>query len=361
MAELNKDKVYNTNIAKLDDLITPEEMRKKYPASDETTNFIIKSRNEIRDILDGKDKRILAVIGPCSIHDKDLALDYAKKLKQLADEVKETILIVMRVYFEKPRTVTGWKGMINDPHINGTFDMTTGLERARELLRNINDMGLPCATEMLDPLVPQYIADLISWAAIGARTTESQTHREMASGLSMPVGFKNATNGDFMVAVNAIESSKNPHSFIGVNQADGKICIFHTAGNDDCHIVLRGGSNGPNYSKQHVEEVKQALAKANAKSGINTKIIIDCNHANSGKDPYKQPEILEEITKQRQAGDDSIIGFMIEGNIEGGNQGIPENLAELKYGVSITDKCLDWNGTEKAILKMHNSLMPEKV
>lgn len=341
---MNKE-IFNTNIQKIEALSTPQSLRESMATSEAASNLVVEARNTIRDIVWGRDKRLVAIVGPCSIHCTEQAIDYAKKLKELRKEVEDQIYIVMRVYFEKPRTVLGWKGLIYDPHLDDSFDMLTGLQKARKLLLDINEIGVPCATEMLDPLVPQYISDLVSWTAIGARTTESQTHRQMASGLSMPVGFKNGTNGDFDVAINAAKASRLQQSFMGINQDEGKICIFHTKGNPDTHLILRGGTDGPNYKPEYVERATLAIEKA----GINCGIMIDCNHANSGKDPYKQPAVLESIVEQKLAGNDLLMGFMVESHIKGGNQKIPQNLSELEYGVSITDACLDWDATEKMI------------
>ena len=339
------EKTFNVNIEKIESIPTPLALKEEIKITDKIADHILDSRRQIEEIINGNDKRLLAIVGPCSIHDTDLALDYAKKLNELRKSVEKEILVVMRVYFEKPRTILGWKGLISDPHLDDSFDTTTGIKKARKLLLDINEMGLACATELLDPVIPQYISDLISWAAIGARTTESQTHRQMASGLSMPVGFKNGTNGDLAIAINAVEASFSPQSFIGINQEKGQVSIFHTKGNPYAHLVLRGGSSGPNYSSEHVEAAEKKLKKA----GIETGILIDCNHANSGKDPFKQPAVLEDILSQKANGNKSIIGFMVESNIEAGNQPIPKDLSELKYGVSITDKCIDWAATEKML------------
>lgn len=336
---------YNTNVEKIEALPTPAALMEAIPLSEESADLVLSSREIVQNIIQGTDKRLLAVIGPCSIHSPELAFDYAQRLKKLHDEVKDKIYIVMRVYFEKPRTVLGWKGLINDPHLDGTFDVVNGLGKARQILSTITEMGLPTATEMLDPVTPQYLADFITWSAIGARTTESQTHRQMASGLSMPVGLKNGTTGDLIVAINAIQSCSQPQQFLGVNNTEGKICVFHTKGNKDAHIVLRGGTTGPNYSREHITKTERELEAA----GIDTGIVIDCNHANSGKDPYEQPAILENIVQQKLDGNKSIVGFMIESHIKGGNQAIPNDLSKLEYGVSITDKCLDWEATEAAV------------
>lgn len=350
------DRTFNLNITRIDELPTPLEMKRQLPLTDQACKTVIESRKITEDIIHGNDKRLLAIVGPCSIHDTDAALDYAKKLNELRKEVEDEILIVMRVYFEKPRTTIGWKGLINDPHLDGTYDVVTGLKRARKLMLDILDLGMPCATEMLDPVTPQYTSDLITWAAIGARTTESQTHREMTSGLSMPVGFKNGTNGDLTVATNAIQSCLHSQSFLGINQSGGKVSVFHTNGNKNAHIVLRGGSNGPNYSGVHIKDTEAQLSEV----GIETGIMVDCSHANSSKDHNKQPIVLEEITSQKLNGNKSIIGFMIESNIHAGNQPIPKNLADLKYGVSITDKCIDIETTEVIIREAASKLRAHK-
>lgn len=338
-----REELFNKNISKVEGLSSPQALSEALPISEKIAETVVLARRTVNDIISFKDKRLLAIVGPCSIHNTDQALDYAEKLVKLRAAVQDQIYIVMRVYFEKPRTILGWKGLIYDPHLDGSFDMLTGLHKARKLLLKINELGLPCATEMLDPLVPQFIADLISWSAIGARTTESQTHRQMASGLSMPVGFKNATNGDLMVAANAARAAMFPQSFIGIDQAEGKIHIFHTKGNPCTHLVLRGGSDGPNYSAEHVAKAEKTLED----SGVKTGIMIDCNHANSDKDPYKQPIVLEDIVKQKLNANKSIIGFMVESHIKGGNQPIPQDLDQLQYGVSITDACIDFEATEK--------------
>ncbi|MBD3640170.1 MAG: 3-deoxy-7-phosphoheptulonate synthase, partial [Marinobacter sp.] len=295
--------------------------------------------------------RLFVVVGPCSIHDVEAARDYAQRLKKLADEVSDTILIVMRVYFEKPRTTVGWKGLINDPHLNDTFDIEQGLHIGRRLLLDINELGLPAATEALDPISPQYLQDTIAWSAIGARTTESQTHREMSSGLSMAIGFKNGTDGSLDVAVNAMKSVSHPHSFLGIDQ-QGKVAIIRTKGNNYGHVVLRGGGGKPNYDSVSVALCEQALVKA----GLRKSIMVDCSHANSSKDPAIQPLVLQDISHQILEGNTSIQGLMVESNINWGNQSIPEDLADLKYGVSVTDACIDWPTTEKAIREMRDKL-----
>jgi 3-deoxy-7-phosphoheptulonate synthase len=293
----------------------------------------------------------MVVVGPCSIHDTDAAIDYAKKLKELADKVSDTLYIVMRVYFEKPRTAIGWKGLINDPYLDDSFKIEDGLRKGRKLLLDIADLGLPTSSEALDPISPQYLQDIIVWSAIGARTTESQTHREMSSGLSSSVGFKNGTDGGLMVAVNAMQSVSSPHRFLGIN-GEGQVSVVTTKGNPYAHVVLRGGSAGPNYDSVHVALCEQALEKG----GVSQNIMIDCSHANSSKDHNVQPLVLKDITRQVLEGNKSIIGAMLESNIFGGNQSIPKDLSELKYGVSVTDACMDWGTTEQALLEMADKL-----
>jgi 3-deoxy-7-phosphoheptulonate synthase len=351
-----KKELFNKHIKNIEALPVPISLHDAIPISEQAAATIVEAREDVRKIVNLKDNRLLAIVGPCSIHDSKQAIEYAEKLKKLRDEVKDQIYVVMRVYFEKPRTILGWKGLIYDPYIDDSFDMLTGLQKARTLLRDINEMGVPCATEMLDPLVPQFMADLVSWTAIGARTTESQTHRQMASGLSMPVGFKNSTNGDFAVAINAAKAAQGPQSFLGINQEEGRVCIFHTEGNADTHLILRGGSDGPNYASEYVTAAEAVLEKA----GLSKAIMIDCNHANSGKDPYKQPEVLEDIIQQKLEGNKSIIGFMIESHLNGGNQKIPKDLSELKHGVSITDACIDFENTEKMLKSAAQALREAK-
>ncbi|MCK7548523.1 3-deoxy-7-phosphoheptulonate synthase [Marinobacter koreensis] len=344
-------KLEDLNVASTETLITPEALKSEMPLSDQAAETVANSRQAIYDIMDGKDHRLFVVVGPCSIHDVDAARDYAKRLKALADEVSDTLLIVMRVYFEKPRTTVGWKGLINDPHLNDTFDIEQGLHIGRRLLLDINEMGLPAATEALDPISPQYLQDTIAWSAIGARTTESQTHREMSSGLSMAIGFKNGTDGSLDVAVNAMKSVSHPHSFLGIDQK-GQVAIIRTKGNNYGHAVLRGGGGKPNYDSVSVALCEQALEKA----GLRKSIMVDCSHANSNKDPGIQPLVMQDITHQILEGNQSIQGLMVESNINWGNQSIPEKLEDLKYGVSITDACIDWPTTEKAIREMRDKL-----
>ena len=337
---MSSETVENLNVASQQVLITPEQLKAKIPLSEKAEAVISESRQVIQNILDGKDKRVFAVVGPWSIHDIDAAIDYAKRLKTLADSLKDDIYIVMRVYFEKPRTTVDWKGLINDPHLNNSFEIEEGLHIGRQLLLDIAELGLPTSTEALDPISPQYMQDLISWNAIGARTTESQTHREMSSGLSAPVGFKNGTDGGLTVATNALLSVSNPHSFLGINN-QGQVSVIKTTGNQYAHIVLRGGSNGPNYDSVNVKLCEQALQKA----GLSTNIMIDLSHANSSKDHNRQPLVLDDVASQIAEGNTSIVGLMIESNIGPGNQKISDNKDDLIYGVSVTDACIDWPTT----------------
>ena len=324
-------------------LITPQELREELPLSDEGRAYVENARNVISDIIHKKDPRLLVISGPCSVHDVDAAKEYARSLKALHDKYQDSIYIVMRVYFEKPRTTVGWKGLINDPHMDGSFDLETGLRKARELLIYLTELGLPLATEALDPISPQYLAELFSWAAIGARTTESQTHREMASGLSMPVGFKNGTNGSLGVAINALQSASHPHRFMGINR-QGQVALIKTSGNPDGHVILRGGSQ-PNYDAQSVKSCEDALAK----QGLEPGIVIDCSHGNSNKDYRNQPKVAEDVFEQIVAGNKSIIGLMLESHINAGNQSADLPKCELAYGVSVTDACIDLPTTEQLI------------
>ncbi|RVU31105.1 3-deoxy-7-phosphoheptulonate synthase [Neptunomonas marina] len=348
---MTDNRVENLNIESHSVLVTPEGLKQKLPITDSSAAAVMEGRQVIRDILDRKDKRLFVVIGPCSIHDVDAAIEYGKRLKALSEKVNETIYIVMRVYFEKPRTTVGWKGLINDPHLNDSFEIEEGLHKARKLLLDLSEMGLPLATEALDPISPQYMQDLIAWSAIGARTTESQTHREMSSGLSCAVGFKNGTDGGLDVAINALKSVSHPHSFLGINP-DGQVSIIRTKGNQYGHVVLRGGNGKPNYDSVSVALCEQALEKA----GVQPNIMVDCSHANSSKDPALQPLVADNVTNQIIEGNKSIVGLMIESNLAWGNQSIPDNLADLEYGVSVTDACIDWDATEKTLLQMHEKL-----
>jgi 3-deoxy-7-phosphoheptulonate synthase len=343
--------VHNINVDSQDILITPELLKSALPMSDSIHDTLAASRKVIEDILDRQDPRVFVVVGPCSIHDPSAALEYARRLKILADELSDTLYIVMRVYFEKPRTTVGWKGLVNDPHLNDSFRIEEGLHIARKLLLDILEIGLPTSTEALDPISPQYLQDLISWTAIGARTTESQTHREMASGLSSAVGFKNGTDGGLTVATNALHSAAKAHRFLGIN-GQGQVSVFTTRGNAYGHIVLRGGTAGPNYDSMSIKVCEDALAKA----GVSKNIMVDCSHANSSKQPELQPSVVENVANQILEGNTSIIGLMIESNLHAGNQDIPANLDDLKYGVSVTDGCIDWATTEASLRAMRDTL-----
>ena len=344
-------RVEDLNIESNVRLVTPEELKAKMPITEAAAATVMEGRQVIKDILDRKDKRLFVVVGPCSIHDPEAALAYGRKLKALADEVKDSLYLVMRVYFEKPRTTVGWKGLINDPHLNDSFDIEEGLHISRKLLIDLSEMGLPLATEALDPISPQYMQDLISWSAIGARTTESQTHREMSSGLSCAVGFKNGTDGGLDVAVNAMKSVSHPHNFLGIN-GNGEVSMVRTRGNAYGHVVLRGGNGKPNYDSVSVKLCEQALEKAGQQSNI----MVDCSHANSNKDPALQPLVAEDVSNQILEGNKSIVGLMIESNLEWGNQSIPDDLSQLKYGVSVTDACIDWDATETCLRDMADRL-----
>ena len=340
-------KTDDLNISSIAPLITPRQLKSGLPLTGAALGSVAHARQTIYSILDRKDPRLFVVVGPCSIHDVKAAMDYAERLKGLADEVKDTLYLVMRVYFEKPRTSVGWKGLINDPHMDDTFRIEEGLRTGRRLLLDIAALGLPTSTEALDPISPQYLQDIIAWSAIGARTTESQTHREMSSGLSSAVGFKNGTDGGLTVAINAMQSVNSPHRFLGINN-EGQVSIVATKGNRYAHVVLRGGSSGPNYDSVHVSQCEMALKKG----GVSSNIMIDCSHANSNKDPSVQSLVLKDVTHQILEGNQSIIGLMLESNINFGNQSIPKDLSELKYGVSVTDACIDWAETERSIREM---------
>lgn len=343
--------VHNVNVDSQDVLITPEALKSELPMSEAVHDTVVETRQVIQDILDRKDKRLFVVVGPCSIHDPEAAMDYARRLKALADELSDTLYIVMRVYFEKPRTTVGWKGLVNDPYLDDSFKIRDGLRIARGLLLDILELGLPTSTEALDPISPQYLQDLISWTAIGARTTESQTHREMASGLSSPVGFKNGTDGGLTVATNALNSVAKPHRFLGINR-QGQVSVFKTRGNPYGHIVLRGGSGGPNYDSVHIKLCEDALESA----GVPANIMVDCSHANSNKQPELQPLVVDNVGNQILEGNQSIVALMIESNLKAGNQSIPSNLDDLEYGVSVTDGCIDWETTESCLRNMRDKL-----
>jgi len=344
-------KIEDLNVVSQELLITPEQLKQELPLSAAASSVVTEGREAVRNILDRKDNRLMVVVGPCSIHDPEAAIDYAKRLKQLADKVSDTLCIIMRVYFEKPRTTVGWKGLINDPHLNDSFKIQEGLHVGRKLLHDISEIGLPTATEALDPISPQYLQDLICWSAIGARTTESQTHREMASGLSSAVGFKNGTDGSLTVAINALQSVSAPHRFLGINK-DGSVAVIHTRGNQYGHVVLRGGNGKPNYDSVSVAMCESELNK----NGIAPNIMIDCSHANSNKNHELQPLVLENVVNQIIEGNESIVGVMIESNINAGNQSITQDLSQLKYGVSVTDACIDWETTEKSLLATADKL-----
>jgi 3-deoxy-7-phosphoheptulonate synthase len=339
------------NVVETRVLPTPNEFLRTLPKTAAQAEFITRARQEIHNLIFGDDNRLLLIVGPCSIHDLDAGEEYGRRLAALSREVADRILIVMRVYFEKPRTTVGWKGLIMDPRLDGSHDIAEGLRLARTFLRTVLDLGLPTATEMLDPITPQYIADLLCWSAVGARTTESQTHRQMASGLSMPLGFKNRTDGSLQPAINAIRASAQPQTFLGISM-EGTASAIVTRGNANCHIVLRGGSGGPNYSPGHVAEAERLLEKA----GLPKAILVDCSHDNSAKQPERQPEVLRDIVRQIAAGNTSIMGAMIESNLFAGNQPFPQPREQLRPGVSITDPCIDWPTTEAAIREVHASL-----
>jgi 3-deoxy-7-phosphoheptulonate synthase len=339
------------NIIETVRLEPPRSLKQELPMTLQSNRTVVEGRMAVQQILRHEDSRLLVVVGPCSIHDVQGALEYAEKLVRLREELSDRLYIIMRVYFEKPRTTIGWKGLINDPYLDGTYNIEIGLKKARRLLLDITQMGLPAATEFLDPIVPQYIADLVSWAAIGARTTESQTHREMASGLSMPVGFKNATDGSLQIALDAMQAARTPHSFLGIDQ-DGFTSIVRTKGNQYGHIVLRGGRTRPNYDAQSIAEAVAALKNA----GQNPAIMVDCSHANSSKQYAQQREVACNVIAQRIAGNSALIGLMLESYLFEGNQLLPANPADLKYGISITDGCVSWDTTERILRHAHQQL-----
>ena len=341
----------NLNVSGLTPLIAPADLKQVLPLSEEDAEFVAKARTQVQDILWNRDPRMMVVIGPCSIHDPKAALDYAERLAKLNHELRDQLMLVMRVYFEKPRTTIGWKGLINDPDLNGTHQISKGLGIARRLMLNITAMGLPVATEMLDPITPQYMADTISWGAIGARTTESQTHREMSSGLSFPVGFKNGTDGNLQIAIDAMGAACHPHSFLGINR-EGRTSIVRTTGNPDVHIVLRGGNRKPNYEAADIVEVQEKLDQA----GIKTSLMVDGSHANSQKDHKRQEAVMQNVMQQVAAGNGRIGSLMIESFIREGSQKMADKLEDLEYGVSITDKCVDWETTERILRHAHATL-----
>ena len=352
MTGTDTKKIFDLRIRSAKPLVSPNKLKDELPLQDNHYATIVASRQAIRDIIHKKDRRLLGIVGPCSIHDKALAIEYAHRLKSLRERVQDTIYLIMRVYFEKPRTALGWRGLITDPHLDGSYDIAEGLKIARQILLEIIGMGVAAGSEMLDPIVPQYVDDLISWAAIGARTTESQTHREMASGLSMPVGFKNGTDGSYDSAINALRSSGSPHSFIGIDQ-HGKTCILNTTGNMDTHIISRGSNQAPNYSPVQLAKVQRRIEEL----GINPAILVDCSHGNSGKDCTMQEWVLRSAVDQKKGSNDGLIGFMLESSLLPGNQTIPEDTSQLEYGVSVTDPCVGWEDTERMILDAHKSLL----
>ncbi len=346
-----QDRLQNVNVASSDLLATPEEVKQRLPLTARAAETVLKGREAVRDILDRRDSRLFVVVGPCSIHDVKAAREYAGRLQALADRVAPTLKLIMRVYFEKPRTTVGWKGLINDPDLDDSFHIEKGILLARELLLHVAELGLPAGTEALDPIMPQYLSELITWTAIGARTTESQTHREMASGLSTPVGFKNGTDGALATSINALESVRHPHHFLGITQ-QGQSAVFRTRGNAHAHLVLRGGGGRVNYDAVSIALAERQLAQA----GLPTNIAVDCSHGNSNKDPGVQPLVAENCVTQILAGNRSIVGLMLESHLKAGNQPIPKDLSTLEYGVSITDPCMDWQSTENLLLKLHAAL-----
>ncbi|MBL4238032.1 3-deoxy-7-phosphoheptulonate synthase [Vibrio fluvialis] len=349
---MKKSELSDINIVDEQILITPDALKDKLPLSDNARRFIRESRQIIADIIHKRDHRLLIVCGPCSIHDVEAAKEYAKRLKALSEQLKDQLYIVMRVYFEKPRTTVGWKGLINDPHLDGTFDIEHGLHVGRQLLVELAEMEIPLATEALDPISPQYLADTFSWAAIGARTTESQTHREMASGLSMPIGFKNGTDGSLSTAINAMQAASSSHRFMGINR-EGQVALLTTQGNANGHVILRGGKQ-TNYDSVSVAECEEELAKV----GLDSALMVDCSHANSRKDYRRQPLVAEDVIHQIREGNQSIIGLMIESHLNEGNQSADLPLEQMAYGVSITDACINWASTEALLRHAHQELIP---
>ena len=346
-----QDRLQNVNVASSDLLATPEEVKRRLPLTQRAADTVFRSREVIRAILERRDPRLFVVVGPCSIHDVVAAREYAERLKRLSDEVGSTLVLVMRVYFEKPRTTVGWKGLINDPDLDDSFHIEKGILLARELLLYVAELGLPAGTEALDPIMPQYLSGLITWTAIGARPTESQPHREMASGLSTPVGFKNGTDGSLATSINALESVRHPHHFLGITQ-QGQSAVFRTRGNQHAHVVLRGGGGRVNYDAVSIALAERQLSQAN----LPTNIVVDCSHGNSNKDPSIQPLVAENCVAQILDGNRSIVGLMLESHLKPGNQPIPKDLSTLEFGVSITDPCIGWDSTETLLRKLHRLL-----
>ncbi len=347
------DPLHNVNVASSDLLATPDEVKRRLPISAHASQFVLRARAQLRAILERTDARRFVVLGPCSIHDVAAAREYAGRLRELARRVESTLFLIMRVYFEKPRTTVGWKGLINDPDLDDSFHIEKGILRARELLLHVAELGLPAGTEALDPIMPQYLSELITWTAIGARTTESQTHREMASGLSTPVGFKNGTDGSLLASINALMSVRQPHHFLGITQ-QGQSAVFRTRGNPHAHLVLRGGGGRVNYDAVSIALAERQLDQA----GLPAIIVVDCSHGNSNKDHTVQPLVAENCVTQIVDGNRSIVGLMLESHLKAGSQPIPKDLKDLEYGVSITDPCIDWETTETLILKLHRQLSP---
>jgi 3-deoxy-7-phosphoheptulonate synthase len=346
----------NVNVETMTPLISPKALKNELLATEVANSVVIEARETIKAILRKEDHRLLVLVGPCSIHDRAVALDYANRLNQLRQKLQDRLFIVMRVYFSKPRTTTGWKGLINDPGLDGSCDLATGLRLARQILLEINNLGVPAGTELLDSVTPQYIADLISWAAIGARTTESQTHREMASGLSMPVGYKNGMDGNLQIAIDAIVAAKQAHSFLGVDE-NGLTCIVKTGGNPWGHIILRGGRSQPNYDQKTVQEAIEKLKPHTTSPAV----MVDCSHSNSGSKQEKQEAVWKSVLQQRLEGNDSIMGLMVESNLFEGKQPILADRSQLRYGVSITDECVSWETTERMLRYAYEELAPSKV
>ncbi len=342
---------HNVNVESFQSLITPRRLKDDLPLGDASRATVIDGRAAVTAILEGRDDRFLALVGPCSIHDVGAAEDYARRLARVRHDVGDRILVVMRAYFEKPRTTVGWKGLINDPRLDGSFDMERGLRLARQLLLDITALGVPTGTEMVDPITPQYIDDLVVWAAIGARTIESQTHRQMASGLSMPVGYKNSTEGNLRPALDALQSAHEPHRFLGIDD-DGRTCIVVTRGNPAGHIILRGGREAPNYDPPHVADAARRLATA----GLPERLMVDCSHANSEKHHERQHIVWKNVIEQRARGNRSLIGAMLESNLEAGRQDVGDDAGALRYGVSITDACIGWEETEELMRWAHGQL-----
>lgn len=329
----------------------PQLVRDELPPSTRCSQVVLDTRRQLHDVLEGRDDRLVIIVGPCSVHDPKAAIEFATRLRDLGDRVSDRLLLMMRVYFEKPRTTVGWKGLINDPKLDGTHDIHMGLRTARSVLLQTNELGMPCATEFLDPIVPQYTADLVSWAAIGARTTESQTHRELASGLSMPVGFKNSTDGDLQVAIDAMVSSRNSHHFLGVGPG-GRVCVVRTTGNDDVHLVLRGGNRRTNYSRADMAYAREKLVEIGFGG---RRILVDCSHGNSSKDHRKQAPVFRTLLEQRIHGETALMGMMLESHLVAGNQNLGNGEA-LTYGQSVTDACVDWQTTEQLISEAYSRL-----